>query len=168
MTARLNDLRERKDDLLPFIMSHASPRNAELTRMVLEGETLLSASERFGITPSRVRQIINHTCALEHRAKLREAMAARVKADKERRHLEQIERFGGTNVHIDQLRIPYGVWKALTALGLVEVEKIVCMTDDELLQLPRIGRKSLNEIRRALAEIASELPRAHKLPSHTA
>lgn len=134
-------------------------RNVEILAARISGETLAEIAKSYGISVSRVRQILrrqvlkaNSRISIEMRCKdLRaEILAATAKlAAYEDAERKQSVRNG---VPIDQASLSVRSFNALRCAGYRTMEQVCDAHDYELLRIPNFGRKSLNEVKAVCAK----------------
>ena len=154
---------------LEFALETLTPREATALVMRYEHEMkLYEVGEKLGVSRSRAEQIINMAVRkMRHPSRkelvqfgydgcmtMREAREQKI-AKEFRAVCDQLE-----PVAIEQLDLSDRAYSALKSADITTAKGIITKTDEELLAIPNIGRRSLREIRMRVAMLEGEIKRS--------
>ena len=130
-------------------MESFEDRNIKIFLERCSGRTLTDIAQRYGISSERVRCICAkfERKAIKHdwiKAKYLEEIAC-LKEEIRRLKMQIAEEEKTSSLEV--LGLSARSLRVLTDSGIKSVEHLSLMTDQEILSLPGLGRKSLNEIR---------------------
>ena len=154
---------------LEFALETLTPREATALVMRYEHEMkLYEVGEKLGVSRSRAEQIIIKALReMRHPSRkelvqfgydgcmtMREAREQKI-AKEFRAVCDQLE-----PVAIEQLDLSDRAYSALKSADITTATGIITKTDEELLAIPNIGRRSLREIRMRVAMLEGEIKRS--------
>jgi DNA-directed RNA polymerase alpha subunit len=141
-------------DGVPFQARPSLARNEAIVAARNRGRTYRDIGLEHGITKERVRQIL---CRAERAAAARERQARWLASEEHRRieeecrRIEEEVRATVSEFPIDKLELTVRAWNCLRNDDCLTVGELLTRTESDLMRIRNFGRKSLRDVRNALA-----------------
>lgn len=156
---------------LETAISNLTPREEQILKFYYSGNTLEKCGKEFGITKERARQIIrkalkrlyyrrfviftyndftaiDNAIKIEHQKKLEELHLLQTMSLDE--YVIQHDQLIKSNKKIEDLDLSVRSYNCLNRAGIYTVEELTQKTEEEMMKVRNLGRKSLKEIKEKL------------------